>query len=202
MNKIDDFLFNIRVPRGDVKAGSLLVSEPFLRESYFNHSVICLIEYGGKGVTSMGVVLNKPTDYFLSDLIDGVTRNEPVRVYCGGPVSVDRLYCIHSLGEEIFPGATKICDGLYIGGDFSAMIDYVNSGYPLDGNIRFFLGYSGWDAGQLDSEIADNVWAVAQIASAPELLSGPSHGYWHGLVRQMGADYRGWMYHPHNPRWN
>ncbi len=199
MNKIDDFLFNIRFPRGDVRSGSLLVSEPFLRESYFNHSVVCLVEYGGKCVTSMGVVMNKPTDYCLSDLLDGVTREDPVPVYCGGPLSVDRLYCIHSLGEDLIPGAKRICDGLYIGGDINAMIDYVNSGYPLDGNIRFYLGYSGWDAGQLDSELEDNVWAVTQIKSTENLLSGSADGYWHGLVREMGADYKGWTYHPQNP---
>lgn len=150
----------------------------------------------------MGVVLNKPTDYLLSELVAGVTRKDPVKVYCGGPLSTDRLYCIHSLGPEIIPGATKICEGLYIGGDFGAIVDYVNSGYPLDGNIRFYIGYSGWDAGQLDSELADNVWAVTKIKSTQELLSGSADGYWHGLVREMGEDCRGWKYHPQNPCWN
>lgn len=202
MNKIDDFLFNLHVPGGKVGPGSLLVSEPFLRESYFNHSVICVVEYGGKSESSMGVVMNKPTEYSLAELVKEIKRRDPVVVYCGGPVSTDRLYYVHTLGDDIIPGATKICDGLYIGGDFSAMVDYVNAGYPIDGNIRFYLGYSGWDAGQLDTELADNVWAVVPIKSPSKLLSGASDSYWHGLVREMGADYKGWLYHPQNPSWN
>lgn len=114
MNKIDDFLFNLHVPGGKVGPGSLLVSEPFLRESYFNHSVICVVEYGGKSESSMGVVMNKPTEYSLAELVKEIKRRDPVVVYCGGPVSTDRLYYVHTLGDDIIPGATKICDGLYL----------------------------------------------------------------------------------------
>ncbi len=200
MNKIEELLFNINLPKRRAYRGVLLVAEPFLRESYFNHAVICLIDYC-KGKTSMGLVMNKSTVYNLSDLVSSVTRKEPVPVYCGGPVSCDRLYFLHTLGD-IIPDATPIGNGLYIGGRFKDIIDYVNADYLVEGNVRFYLGYSGWDIGQLDNELLENVWAVAPIVDAGQLLLGGDDGYWHDQVRSMGYNYRGWLYHPQNPRLN
>ena len=185
MKDLDQFLNRIDLPRINPSSGALLVAEPFLRESYFNHAVIYLVDYGD-GESSMGIVMNKTTNYLLSDLLNNVTRREPVPVYCGGPLSGDRLYFIHRLGD-IIPGAKHIADGMYIGGDFDCMIDYVNAGYPLEGFVRFCLGYSGWDVGQLDDELKNNVWAVTSMKDADTILQGSEVGYWHGQVRTMGA---------------
>ena len=110
MKDLDQFLNRIDLPRINPSSGALLVAEPFLRESYFNHAVIYLVDYGD-GESSMGIVMNKTTNYLLSDLLNNVTRREPVPVYCGGPLSGDRLYFIHRLGD-IIPGAKHIADGM------------------------------------------------------------------------------------------
>lgn len=200
MKKLENILFNIKMPVRRAFRGALLVAEPFLRECYFNHAVICLIDYG-HSETSMGVVLNKLTNYDLSDLVGAVTRREAVPVYCGGPMSCDRMYVVHRLGD-IIPDSIEIAPGVCVGGDFDAIIDYVNSGMPLDGYVRFCLGYSGWGVKQLDEELRKGVWAVAHITDAERLLTGSEDGYWHRQVRMMGTDYRGWLYHPQNPRMN
>lgn len=200
MKKLESILFNINLPERRAYQGALLVAEPFLRECYFNHSVICLIEYQS-AETSMGLVLNKATNYHLSDLVSSVTRHESIPVYCGGPMSCDRMYVIHRLGDMI-PESRPIAGDLYVGGNFDILIDYVNSGMPLDGYVRFCLGYSGWGAGQLDEELRKNVWAVAPISDSAKLLTGSEDGYWHRQVKQMGHDYRGWLYHPQNPHMN
>lgn len=63
-------LFNIDIQSGNTPApGALLVSEPFLREDYFSHSVIALIEYEPGG-GAMGVVLNNGSDYTLQELVE------------------------------------------------------------------------------------------------------------------------------------
>lgn len=200
MKKLEKILFNINLPNRKAYPGALLVAEPFLRESYFNHSVICLVDYERTG-TSMGLVLNKLTNYSLSDLISSVDQGNHIPVFCGGPMSCDRLFIIHSLGEMI-PRSRQIADGLYVGGDFDSVIDYVNSGMPIDGNIRFCLGYSGWGAGQLDEELHKKVWAVAPVSAPYRLLTGSEDSYWHRQVKNMGHNYRGWLYHPQNPRMN
>lgn len=201
MIDFESLLFNIdidtrRIPR----AGSLLVAEPFLRERYFHHAVICLVDYEPRG-SAMGIVLNNRTSYTLQDLLPAVTVEKPIPVYCGGPMSCDRLYFIHTLGDLI-PSSREIAPGLHIGGDFDSMLSIVNDGYAVDGHLRFFLGYSGWGVEQLDEELLKSVWAVTDIPDLGSLLSGEEDSYWHNIVRSMGENYRGWLYHPRNPHAN
>ena len=195
-------LFNIDIPSGTAPApGAFLVSEPFLREEYFNHSVIALVEYEPGG-EAMGVVLNNESEYTLQELIEGVETQEPIPVYCGGPVGNDRLFFIHTLGDVI-PETHPLGNGLWVGGNFDAILSIVNDGYKLDGSIRFFLGYSGWSNGQLEDELSRNVWAVApRLEEASEMLSGDGDAYWHRAVRSLGPSFRGWLYHPRNPMVN
>lgn len=197
MINFDSILFNIDIGTNTPRPGALLVSEPFLREQYFHHAVISLVEYSPGG-SAMGVVMNSPTAHRLQNLIGGITVDEPITVYCGGPMSCDRLFFMHTLGDVI-PGALAVGDsGLWISGDFDAMTDYINAGYPIDGCIRFFIGYSGWDRGQLDGELSNNVWAVTDLDDPARALTMSGDSYWHNTVRRMGLDYRGWLYHPRN----
>ena len=200
MDSLEHMLFNIDIPTGKPEQGAILVSEPFLKDEYFNHSVIAMIEHEERS-TSMGVVLNHMIPFELQKVIDGIYRKEKIPVFCGGPMSRDRLFFLHSLGSLI-PDSHLIKNGLYFSGDFDIMKEYVNSGMPLEGKIRFFVGYSGWSQGQLLQEIKDNVWAVTSFSDSENLLAGKGDAYWHRFVRQMGEKYRGWLYHPGNIRDN
>lgn len=200
MTEIDSLLFKIDINKQSPCQGSLLISEPFLREDYFCHSVICLVDYDPNKNT-MGIVLNKPTPYSLGSLVKQLKNNLYTPVYCGGPLSCDRLYYIHSLGD-IIPDSRKIVDDLFIGGDFNTVIDYVNSTHNINNKIRFFIGYSGWDSGQLEEELQHNVWAVSKIADTNNLFNGAGDKYWHNHVKEMGDEFRGWLYHPENPQMN
>lgn len=200
MKRFESLLFNIDIENRIPCQGSLLIAEPFLRESYFNHAVVCLAEYDNSKST-LGIVLNRALDLDLASVVATITRDEKIPLFCGGPLSSDRLYFIHTLGD-IIPSSQEIIPGLYIGGDFDTVIDYINSGYPVEGKIRFFLGYSGWDVGQLAGELSNNVWAVTDIPDIDSLLTGEDNDYWHNMVRYMGNDYRGWLYHPINPESN
>lgn len=197
MKDLRSALFNIDIAGGEKPSeGSLLVAEPFLRERYFNHAVICLVDYEPQS-TAMGIVLNNPTEHTLQELIEGVNVKTPIPVFCGGPLSSNRLFFMHTLGDLI-PDSRQVRERLYIGGDFDAMLSVVNDGYPIEGNFRFFIGYSGWDISQLDDEIAKNVWAVARLPHFTDLLTDMEDSYWHKVVRRMGPAYRGWLFHPRN----
>ena len=203
MKNLANGLFHVvaideRAPR----CGGLLVAEPFLKESYFNHGVISIIEYASdEGAT--GVVMNNRTEYMLSELLDGVSPEADQPVYCGGPLGLDRLYFIHTLGPDVIPDGRPIGNGLYVGGDFDSVIEYINSGYPADGNIRFFIGYSSWGAGQLEREIREGTCAQAPLPSEPQkLLEGNADPYWHRNVRALGEAYRPWQLLPRYPAYN
>ncbi len=198
MPESTSFLFNIDNAGGSPRPGALLVAEPFLRESYFNHAVICIIDHGS-GKNTMGLVLNRQISHTLSDLVDGIDGGEKIPVFCGGPMSSDRLFFLHTLGPDIINGAREVVKGLWVGGDFDQMKDYIAKGYPTEGHVRFFIGYSGWSPQQLEAELAKKVWAVTEISDPGQLLIGADNSYWHAAVRRLGPAFRGWQFHPQNP---
>lgn len=198
MKDLRSALFDIDISGGEPRAGSLLVAEPFLNDAPFKHGVILLVDHDSKD-HSMGVVINKSTGYTLHDLVEEIDSDAPV--FNGGPVGKDRLIYIHSLGD-ILPGSTPVAPGLWLGGDFDELKQYLKSGYPTDGLIRFFLGYSAWQAGQLEEEIADKVWAVVDNFDTKNIFSDRDDTTWHRTVRDMGDRFRGWRFHPLDPSAN
>lgn len=200
MPNLDGSIFKIDQPNNRPSAGSILVAEPFLREEYFNHGVIALVEYS-PGHKAMGLVLNKPTGYTLGEAVDGIHDEVDVPIFCGGPLSCDRLFYLHNIPDE-FDDSREIYPGLYIGGDFEQVKDYLNMGFETEGKMRFFVGYSGWDAMQLEEEIRNHVWAVAPRLSDEELFRNDGEALWYHIVRKLGQPYRNWLYHPLNPQYN
>ncbi len=142
MPNLDSSIFKINHPTGPPSPGTLLVAEPFLKEDHFNHAVILLVEHTA-GKPAMGLVLNKPTGYTMGEAIEGVDESVDLPIYCGGPMSCDRLFYLHSLPGE-FEGSRHIAGDLFIGGDFDQVKRYLNMGLPTRGRMRFFVGYSGW----------------------------------------------------------
>lgn len=200
MINYDNKIFNINIPTGPPEVGKLLIAEPFLKEDYFHHAAIMLVDYKN-GSEAMGLVMNRLTSYSLHDVLESVNDTVQIPLFCGGPMSTNRLFYIHSLGS-IIPDSKQIGNNLFVGGDFDAVLNYLNSGYPTECVIRFFLGYSGWSPYQLQEEIENNVWAVMSVSNSKEILSGSEDAYWHRCVRQLGKEYKGWRYHPRNPHAN
>lgn len=198
MKDITTNIFRVRSTAQRPTVGGLLVAEPFMREGYFNHGVVSLIDYvPDEGAT--GVVMNNRTEYMLDELLEGVTTEERIPVFCGGPLGQDRLYFIHTLGPDIVSKARRYAPGLYVGGDFDAIISYINAGYATEGAVRFFVGYSNWAEGQLERELRSDKWAQAPSpANVSDLLRTAGDAYWHRAVRSLGSSYRSWNLLPRN----
>ena len=179
-------------------AGRMLIAEPFLKEQYFQRSVVFIIECHDEG--GMGIVLNKVSNVTLNDIIENLDNIDDIPVYIGGPVSKDRLFYLHTLGD-IIPGATEIADGIYIDGDFDVILNYIRSGNPVNGYIRFFVGYSGWDVGQLVEEIENNSWLVAEN-DKKIILSLNGDFAWRSSVLYMDSIYHAWLNYPKDPLYN
>ncbi len=195
MPDLGKVIFNIDIPTKLPERGMVLVSEPFLRDDYFRHAVIFLVDHEIEG-KSMGLVMNHPIGYTLSDVIDDFEEGSEVPLYRGGPMSPDHLFYIHRLGSRI-ADSIEVAPGIWIGGDFEQVKRYVaDEDNPVDGVIRFFLGYSGWDSYQLSSELMDHVWAVSDKVTPKKILSGHGDPYWHKFVRTLGPSHRSWLLHP------
>lgn len=202
MKNLANELFKVCMPPRLPECGSILVAEPFLDDKYFNHGVISLIDYiAEEGAT--GVVMNNRTEFFLSDLLKDIGSGADIPVFCGGPLGLDRLYFIHTLGPDIISGARMFAPGLFVGGRFDAMCEYLNNSYPVEGYVRFFIGYSSWTSGQLEHEIEEGTWAQLPVPENPtDLLCGLADSYWHREVRKLGECYRSWQLIPRNPEYN
>ncbi len=180
--------------------GDLLIAEPLLDEPYFKRSVILLLdEDNNQG--HIGLALNKITPVSLQDLFPDWKAGAEVPVYSGGPVEADRLFMLHTMGDR-FEGSMEVSPGLYVGAKLDDIIDYINNNGNTEGNIRFFLGYSGWSKGQLTSEILKNTWALNPNPGHTDVLTGAEDLYWRREVRRLGEKYRSWLLVPSNPAFN
>ena len=180
--------------------GDLLIAEPLLDEPYFKRSVILLLdEDNNQG--HIGLALNKITPVSLQDLFPDWKAGAEVPVYSGGPVEADRLFMLHTMGDR-FEGSMEVSPGLYVGAKLDDIIDYITNNRYADGNIRFFLGYSGWSRGQLTSEILKNTWALNPNPGHTDVLTGAEDLYWRREVRRLGEKYRSWLLVPSNPAFN
>lgn len=202
MKDLDTLLFKVRLTLDKPRCGSLLMEAPFVNDVKFRHSVVSIIDYvATEGAT--GVVLNNPTGYTLAELLDDESVGGDVPVYRGGPIGQDRLFFLHNLGTAIIPGAREYSPGMFVGGDFDAVISYLRSGYASDGYIKFFIGYCSWADGQLENEIGQAHWAILDtLPPSGVLLCGTGDSMWHAMVRRLGEDYRSWQLVPANPKAN
>ena len=129
-----------------IKKGKILIAEPsIIGDISFNRSIILLADHNNEG--SIGFILNKPLDYCLGDLIPEIESNLPI--YNGGPVQQDNLYFIHKVAELI-PESIEISEGLFWSGNFEQVSKLVAEDKINENDIRFFLGYSGWEANQFE----------------------------------------------------
>lgn len=191
-------LFKIETNHVAPSKGRILIAEPFLPGSYFNRAIILLVAHSDKG--AIGFILNKKIDYPVNEILGDFPEFE-AEVYIGGPVSTDTIYFIHSLGKLI-PGSIHVKDNIYWGGDFEEVKRLICEGLILPGQIRFFLGYSGWDNGQLEEEIGENSWLVSEIEEELVMVDRKTTTMWVEAVREIGGKYSLWEHFPENPSLN
>ncbi len=177
--------------------GSLLISEPFLLDSYFKRSVVLIGEHDEHG--TIGFILNKPTDVKINDAVEDFPFFD-APLYFGGPVDTDSLFYIHTIGTKL-EGAKEIVKGVFWGGDYNQLKFLIDTQQVKSNQIRFYAGYSGWEPKQLDIEIKEKSW----------LLSNPDTGFtffndskvlWSQVLRSMGNEYAILANFPEDPSLN
>ena len=181
------------------KKGYLLFAEPsIIGDISFNRSVILLADYS-ESDGSIGFILNKPLDYSLNDLVP--IAHAEFKVYNGGPVEQDNLYFIHKI-PDLIPESIEISLGIYWGGDFDTVVDLINNGKITEEDIRFFLGYSGWEVNQLETELQSNSWIVTENIYKSNLIGKSEDSFWKEKMLELGGDYSIWSNAPENPSYN
>jgi putative transcriptional regulator len=178
-----------------LEKGHLLIAEPsIIGDLSFNRSVILLADHTSEG--SVGFILNKPLKYTIKDLLPEI--NSDFKIYNGGPVEQDNLYFIHNI-PDLIPNSIEISNGIFWGGDFEFTKELINTGVIKKKNIRFFLGYTGWDSKQLENEMQANSWILIKNTYKNKILSKASVHFWKEKILELGGDYLIWLNAPENP---
>ncbi len=181
-----------------LQKGQLLIAEPsIIGDISFNRTVILLADFNPQG--GVGFILNKPLKYTVNDLLPDVFVD--YRVYNGGPVEQDNLYFIHT-EPNLIPNSIEIADGIFWGGNFEITKKLLNLGQINYKNIRFFLGYTGWETQQLENEIAGKAWVITPNEHKNDLLEQPTSNFWKEKLNQLGGEYLIWSNSPENPALN
>lgn len=185
-----------------LRSSSLLISQPFLGDPNFERTVLLLCRHDEEDGT-FGLVLNRSSNLHLGDVLQlPVPDESPVAqlpLYVGGPVQPDTLHYLHQ--RQDVPDAHSLGQGVYWGGDFEVLLGLLLSGEVDPADVRFYVGYSGWTAGQLASEVAENVWIVHPDA-AGKVFTLDNDAFWQAILREKGGRYRALSNYPLDPRLN
>lgn len=181
-----------------LKKGSLLIAEPsIIGDLSFNRSVILLADHNIEG--SVGFIINKVLKYTINDLVPDVEVD--FKIYNGGPVEQDNLYFIHNI-PELITNSIEISNGIFWGGDFEVAKKLLNNGSIKEDNIRFFLGYTGWEASQLEQEMLANSWILTENHYQNKIIGKSPANFWKEKILELGGEYIIWSNAPENPALN
>lgn len=196
---MDMSIFQIESNKATPRQGSLLVSAPFLKDYHFARSVVLVVEHNDEG--SMGIVMNKNFSNLmtLNELVPELASIPPIPLYKGGPVGRDTLFYLHTF--SYLKDALPLGNGLYVNGDFEQMKRYILAGGKTQGMVRFFMGYAGWQRGQLTQEIEANTWMVSNDSQV-DLLNMYLRDLWKESLCDMGGKYAVWSRYPKYPIMN
>ena len=140
----------------DLKAGLYINSTDALIGSFFENTTILLVQHNEEG--SLGFVTNKSFEKSLNELIE-FNHSKPFPLMDGGPVDREHLFVLHKR-PDLIHGGKQIPNGLYLGGSMEQVIEAINTKDANPQEIQLFIGYCGWDVGELDAEVEEGSWTL------------------------------------------
>lgn len=170
----------------DCLSDHLLIATPALQDTHFAKSVVYIYEHSELG--AMGLIVNKALDITLGNVLEHLNIKiklpaiYDLPVLLGGPVGQDHGFVIH---DDTMPAKRKKSNDIII----SASKDTLKSIAAGKGPKNFLvtLGYSGWEVGQLETEIMRNDWLVAPME--PDILfNTPIPDRWAKAAKLIGID--------------
>lgn len=174
-----------------------LIAMPSMKDSIFERSVVYICEHNDEG--AMGIIINMPVNLSVDELLSQtVPENSAEKhasdkfaplsteapVFKGGPVSEERGFVIHTASKD-FSSSLQVTDDIVI----TSSLDVLTTlGTQLEpDNYMVALGYSGWEKGQLEEEIAANSWLTIN-ADDHILFNAPIDKRWEQAVQKLGID--------------
>lgn len=193
-----------------LEPGTFLIASLGLEDPAFSRTIVLLLQHR-PDETTLGVVINRPLGdraklypkEELDRLTEGLARDPGHRgelFYQGGPVEPGSLIFLHRV-EHLRGNAAAIRPGLFAGGDLDALREYSAGAAVESPLLRFFLGYSEWQPGQLESEIALGAWILAP-GDVDLIFSDDPKAMWQRALLALGGKYAPMSFIPEDPSLN
>ncbi|MEM7396715.1 MAG: YqgE/AlgH family protein [Verrucomicrobiota bacterium] len=160
--------------------GQLLIASPRLPDSNFARTVVLLVEHHEQG--ALGVILNRPTGVdiqsFWKDYLDGEVPSCEELLSVGGPCE-GQIFCVHM---DAGNSEGRVLENVYVSSGPDSILNIVNS---ETAPFRVFIGYAGWGAGQLESELEVGGWLTMK-ATTDHIFGADLDTLWRKLLKQKG----------------
>ena len=179
----------------DSLRGKLLIASPALVDPNFARTVVLITEHNDEG--AMGVVLNRPSETAVEDVASELSElvvAEPV--FIGGPVQPQALVVLAEFNDPDAAAWIVAADVGFV----SAESEYDDLARAIRRG-RVYAGYSGWGAGQLEGELAEDAWIVEPPMPA-ELFPDDPLTLWQDVLARKGGQFALIARMPDDPRLN
>lgn len=166
-----------------------LLAMPGLTGTYFGDTVTYICEHNADG--AMGIMVNRPTDVSLVELLSQLginTGSTPIEVTImeGGPVHADHGFILHT-DDKHFESSLNLDNGLMLTTARDVLEAIADGRGP--GNYLVALGYAGWQSGQLEAELKENVWLTCPV-DAEVLFHTPYSERVAKAAASLGIDFK------------
>ncbi len=180
-----------------LKVGSILVSGPLLEGEYFHRSVILILDYDNKG--TMGIVLNKVLEVDINQVVPSLSC-KPFLMNSGGPIAENRIFFLHNI-PGVISDSQEIGHGVYWGGQEDDIKKYFSDLSFDEQRMKAYIGYTGWDVGQLEEEIKQGSWTVLNGCSDLFFYLNPDE-MWVKMVEKLDKKFHLWLRFPKDSMMN
>ena len=168
-------------------APGLLLAMPQLGDPNFSRAVVLMIEHADSG--SFGLIVNRQTQLpvmrVLEDLDITWNGKSDVLVWQGGPVMPQSGWLVHEPTDLIDPtDSVEVAPGIVLSTS-NEQLQQLAKRPPH--SMRFVMGYAGWGAGQLASELSEGAWLSAEATPEVVFHCEPER-MWETAIRSLGID--------------
>ncbi len=157
---------------------------PSLKDGYFDRSVILLCDYSEDG--AMGFVINSPSSTTVDELLGelGLEAHDEQKkqILIGGPVQPELCWVVHT-SDYAGTSSTTLGDNLAVSAAQEVLTSIADGSAPRDYILG--VGYAGWGPGQLDREIEEDAWWLAEM-DVLSLLEHSHESRWEAVMNHLG----------------
>jgi putative transcriptional regulator len=168
----------------DSLRGKLLLAGPTLLDPNFRRTVVLITEHTEDG--AMGLVLNRQSTVAVGDAIPSLEwlESQDAIVHVGGPVAPTGVIVLAEWAEPDLAG-------LLVDGHLGFLAGEPDDPDEVAGamrRVRVFAGHAGWGPGQLEGELAEDAWIVADRIDDDVFTADPE-ALWAAVLRRMGRSF-------------